>query len=162
MNIEQYLLTLLDEAEKALAECGRPPVCRSAVYPGAQAVWDQCGPCDADCMGMLYVRSDVAFPFEVFPNVAADGRCALPMAHQIELGIVRCAPMMDDEGEPPAPDDITDAALGLLGDQRALRVAISRLGSDKVRALVNWQPQGPQGGCVGGSWAVIVDPAGIT
>ena len=161
--ISPFLLELLDCVCEEVSTHGQGPVCWCGLYPGSQVAWDYCGACSEDICGMAFVRPGVANPYEFFPGGTDDITCQKPIAYSIEVGIVRCAPTMTEDGEPPSAADMTESTLGLMQDMWALHRAIrccneNWTGFDAAVAINQWIPQGPEGGCVGGSWTIVVDP----
>lgn len=147
--------TLLDCAEQALNVCDRS-VGRAFLAPGQQVAHDDC------CDGQLWVRLISAFPSgRPFPNPDSAQPCGiLLMALQLGLGIVRCAHTVDDNGNAPTPEELTEDTLGGTLDASILLSAIQccelPLATDKLIGLGTWTPSGPQGGCVGGEWSLTV------
>lgn len=141
-----------------LAECvceqlttnGAGETCWCGLYAGAVVTWDYCaGECGNDVCGMGWVRLGTVFPYSIFPQPILDDRCALPLAWQIEVGALRCIPLMPDGG-PIDSATMADVALKQVLDARALHAAMQCCGFS-VAAEV-YTPTGPEGGCVGGFW----------
>jgi hypothetical protein len=158
MNVQDYLLRLRDCVCLNLQVKGQGPVCECLVAPGASVAWDYCGECGAGVCGMAYIQVDAAWPYSTFPSPDLDFTCRRPLGYSLSVGILRCAPSLDDDGELPDGDTMTAAALGLLHDKDALFCAVRDCGG--LVAMGTWSPQGPEGGCHGGEWQVFVDPAG--
>lgn len=133
-------------------------VCSVVFAPGAQVAWDYCAECGDSC-GMAFISLTQSYLYSAFPFPDQEAKCHLPMAHQLEVGILRCIPMPDATGDLPSPAALNDAAYQMLRDQDALRCAIRDCQSGLVR-LGTWTPLGPDGGCAGGAWTVYVDPHG--
>lgn len=115
--------------------------------------------CDCECdagQGEAWVRL-VRLEPEISLNPIAAQSCPAGWQAVIELGIRRCIPI-PDEGEPLPERTVTDTALELLSDQAAtLRV----LGccpalTDLSFGVDFWQPDGPAGGCAGGTLQIRV------
>jgi hypothetical protein len=106
---------------------------------------------------MVYARLARIFPFTTFPLESDEATCATPLAYEIAVGAVRCIPVYED-GSPLDPGDSLDASLALIQDAMAMRKAIECCfgGDDIDIQLSAWEPQGPDGGCVGGEWTVVV------
>lgn len=84
-------------------DCGCP--CYAYVQPGGPVAWDHC------CEGMLYVKADRIYPYSIFPNPAGESIiCNAPLAAEIAVGILRCAPKMKQNGDFPTVEEISDAA----------------------------------------------------
>jgi hypothetical protein len=156
--ILQLLSDLHECVCESLALNGQGPTCWCGIWPGETVSWDYCGAeCKNDACGMAWVRAGTSAPYSTFPLAELDSACEKPLFYEIEVGVLRCLPIIEDDGSLPAAADITEAALGLAIDQMALHRAIRccRLGAF---ALGAWRPVGPQGGCVGGFWTLYVDP----
>ena len=152
--IEQEVVKLLAQVVHEAEHCGAGPLCTAAVFPGVEVPWDYAGDCGSTC-GFAYVRLMTSFPYDVFPQPAFAASCINPPAHQLAVGIIRCLPVMEDDGDPPSPDDISANALDRFKDQRAIRSAIIKV-QPRGSMLGAWQPLGPLGGNVGGEWNVYV------
>lgn len=159
-RITHGLLDLLECVCDALTVLGQGPTCWCGIYPGETVSWEHCGECDNGNCGQAYIRPATAFPYDIFPQQAFDATCANPLAYEIEVGVLRCFPTMDEHGDPPEDETITESALLLLEDQAALHTAIRCCDSPLLEGhlLGAWTPVGPNGGCVGGSWQVYLDP----
>lgn len=79
------------------------------------------------------------------------------------IHLVRCVPEPNDDGTPPAADDLTaaaevlhhDAVLLLNSLRRAVKVTGTLMSGRRV-AFLTWQPVGPSGGVVGGLFRVSI------
>jgi len=155
----EYLTELLECVCSSVAEYGQGPVCWCGIHPGDNVSWEMCGgECGDGVCGMAYVRPMTSFPYQEFPAASLNSQCELPIAHQIEIGILRCMPLMEDDGTFPDAAVITDAALGIEIDKAALLRGINCCQSSHVKSVEAWQPLGPGGGCIGGVWRMYVDP----
>lgn len=132
------------------------PVCRCAIMAGAQAAFDNC------CQGTAWVIVGQTFPASTFP-VPDTGliRCDThAMAASIEIGVVRCAPTVNDYGEPPTVEAIEESARIVHSDRVRMMKAVrccfrEALGCDEVN-FGPWTAIDNQGGCVGGSMTLSV------
>lgn len=142
--------------EEALAQDGSGPVCWNGIVHGEPA-WT-CDSCNGSTCGMAYVSVETIYPYAIFGIEGADpGSCATMFAMRVQVGVVRCVPVADEDGNMPLPAEVTESALDLHADAFALRNAIvCCLESDMIR-LGTWTPVGPQGGCAGGFWTVDID-----
>jgi len=150
----------------SLAEClctqitssGLPEPCFCGVLPGNDVAYDYCDGCEDGTCGQAWVRMAEAFPARVFPVPDSDrGNCATALAVELVVGIVRCAPMPDEHGDPPTMEAQFDTAQLVVADMMAMRRAImcctqAYRGRDYL--LGPYLPIGPEGGCVGGAWTV--------
>jgi hypothetical protein len=157
------LTSLLDCLCPALEEEGRP-VCWCGIRPGAQVPMDHCS-CDgvpaASC-GQAWIRLDSVFPVDPFPRqaITLTERCAgIVVGVRVQLGVFRCVPGMDANGNPPTVVQMANATQTQMDDMRTLlRVAmccdIPNVASKDARALGGYTPVGPTGNCGGGFWTI--------
>lgn len=143
------LLRLLQCAEESLTV----PVGRSHLAPGASVAWDDC------CLGQLWVRLVSKVPTGSSRDPGQ--RCGVVLWRStVAVGVMRCAHVVDDQGNPPSPDDLTQDALAVTRDMTDLEQAILCCMRDVPGALgltvLAWNPLGPSGGCVGGEWTLTV------
>lgn len=131
---------------------GLPSVCFCGVVPGSTAVLDFAEE------GMAWVRLNTAAPSIVFPSQDQSLRsCGAPLAYQFEVGIVRCAPTLDDDGSPPTLEEQFEATRLQMADMEAIRAAIQCCLPNASKILNSYTPYGPQGGALGGWWTVYTD-----
>ena len=137
------------------------PVCRSFINPGANAPHDACEK-TATSDGQLWVANITSSAG--WPSFTSDPiTCATPFAETIELGITRCAvgKLRDVAPFVPPPEDVTADAQQQQTDKLALKNAIlccwGISGKDMLPPI--WEPIEPQGGCVGGTWTVVIRDA---
>ena len=158
MRIRDALEQLLECAEAQL----ETPVCRSFINPGANAPYDSCekGPNGSD--GQLWVANIGSTAG--WPQFTGDPiTCATPFAETIELGITRCAlgKLKDTAPWVPPAEDVTTDALQQQTDKLALKNAIlccwGVSGKDMLPPI--WEPIEPFGGCVGGTWTIVLRDA---
>ena len=133
---------------------------RVVLSPGLDVVWDDC------CAGLLWVRLTRVFPTGFpFPNVDINQAGGVRMwAGQFGVGISRCAQgTVGDSGASPSPETITSDTIQELADRAAMGHALlvdypamSDFTAECPLRFVQWDAQGPEGGCVGGEWQVIV------
>ena len=146
---------ILDCACSALEKtaCGCP--CHAFVASGAVA-WDRC--C-AD--GQLWVGVDRVYAYGgQFPAPAGVTTCVPPLAADLSIGILRCAPTMSDQGDPPSAEALTASAAQVNEDAYVLMNGVMCCLAEHGRArpfvIGGQRPLGPAGGCVGSSLAVTV------
>ncbi len=147
---------LADELRRSAAtQLGRAGrgVCRFPVVFG-----DHPAPadnCDCDCdegTGTAWIRWVGSKPAHG-GRAAAMPDCATGWDATIELGVHRCAPTLDEAGDPPSDDEHDQHAAALDCDAEALRAAV--VSCDYLaRHSITWrfaeqQPLGPSGGCSG-------------
>jgi hypothetical protein len=158
-RVWQRLSELRDCLSASIALHGGPEPCECAIIPGTHVATEYCGACSGDRCGMAWVRLNSVFPSTVFPtqDVSATG-CTPMLAFEVELGVVRCAPIGDDYGNPPKAEEWEAAAQLQVLDMMAMREAVECCFGAFETMLGAFTPIGPTGGCVGGSWAVAVAP----
>lgn len=146
---------VLDCCHQGLIDCDRD-VGRAFLAAGAEVAHDNC------CDGQLWVRLVDAFPSgRPFPSPDTSQPCGITiLAARLLVGIVRCAATVDDNGTAPDPAELTAEATGMNRDASILLSAIQccalpGLSAQAVR-IIRWTPTGPQGGCVGGEWEIII------
>lgn len=138
----------------SVEDAGLPSMCFCGLVPGESVAWDYISESGE---GMAWVRVMNIYPSAAFP--AADttlrSSCASPLAAQVEMGILRCAPMPDDDGTPPSMAAQWEATRLQMADMRAMYSAI-RCCYDRQEHMVlgQYNPLGPQGGVFGATWQV--------
>lgn len=139
-----------------IVDAGLPPTCFCGILPGEQI--------DASYVtsseGMAWVRLAGGFPYNVFPNATLNGTtCAMPLAFELEVGAMWCAPVASDaRGNPPSMTDQFAAAEIQVAAMAAMHRAIlcCMPAERATAALGQYAPAGPEGGVVGGTWTVVV------
>ena len=143
---------------RELTDAGGPKTCFCGIIPGDNVAFDYCAPCSGDTCGMAWVRLAGVVPMQnmsfgyVTPN-----RCAPVLMGVFEVGVLRCAPTMTEDGNPPTMAQQLDAATLQASDMAASgRAAGCCFGNEREVTLGGWAPIGPQGGCLGGAWTVSI------
>lgn len=131
---------------------GVPDVCYCGVVPGATPPAGYAGDCSKKC-GMAWVRLVSVYPSSstgVISTVPA--RCDTGMGMDVEVGILRCMSVGDDQGNLPPPAEQVAAVELQMADLMVMWKAI--LCCDAIPSgdvlLGQYQPVGPEGGLVGG------------
>lgn len=146
---------LLDRLRQCLCDQivldGLPQVCACSVLPGGPGLYDFA------IGGQAWVRLVTAFPSTNFPAADTLSGCAAPLAYQVEVGIVRCAPQMDEQGNPPPVMEQTEAAIYQMGDLAAIRKAVQCCFAkdDYIYRLGSYTPI-MLGDALGGAWTVYI------
>jgi hypothetical protein len=157
VTIYPILVSLLACLESELTESGLDIPEIFGVEPGQLPAFDL-GSDDNEC-GQGWVILQSAFPSLNFPNqdVATLGLSS-PLSFGIQMGIMRCIPGLDENNETPTADQRLMATRDQLADMAAMRRAICKCLKEAKRDFVlgNYQPIGPDGGQVGGTWSVNV------
>lgn len=145
---------LLERIATQVAAQMNPRPRRVEVAPGAQVAWDEC------CEGLLWSRLVSMSPSGApYPQQDQVQKCGVAIwAATIGVGILRCASVVDDNGEAPTAAALTREALQMTADMATIEQALRH---EMVPALSylkvqRWEPLGPSGGCVGGEWQIIV------
>lgn len=144
--VETSLADLAADASIAL-----DPTPGRTIYaaPGMSVAHDDC------CDGQVWARLVSIGPL---PNADPAKRpgmhpCAMPhFLATIELGVIRCAAVMGNNGKAPSPRQITQDGQQGIADMATL-LGVLRCTPD-LRSLGAWTPVGPEGGCHGGYWTV--------
>jgi hypothetical protein len=134
--------------------------CACLLVPGANVAMDYC-----DCTnpaygcGQAWVRLDQSFAgANVYNSVYARkalqaARCVDVISHRLQIGVTRCTPGMDAQGEPPDQWDQLAAVEQQMGDFAAIRRALDccfTLNKRREWLFERYTPVGPSGNCVGG------------
>jgi hypothetical protein len=149
--------------EEQLITRDLPPISKVTLQPGLEPVMDYVGN-GKEC-GEIIVNMLNAFPYGPFPNPSTEANCGTPIAYTIEVGIFRCAPPMRGTRErprPPLPEEQLESTRLHLADMAAVHAAIRccmKGFPDRSYVVLPFQPYGPSGGVVGGTWGVVVDGA---
>jgi hypothetical protein len=132
-----------------------PDDCFCGILPGSQVSYDYPN-------GMAWVRLTNAFPSNNFPvqETTLRGSCTAPLAAELEIGMLHCAPMMSSTGIVPGVADQYEATRLQIATMAALRTAITCCTDDFLLILGEYNPIGPEGGLVGGSWQVWIEQEG--
>lgn len=139
------LLTAMYRDVLAAAAAGLSPAPGRVGVVHGELAWDEC------CEGYLWARTDSVEPS------GASGNCGpTTWSVQFSVGVLRCASSVNDQGAAPAAAVLEREAEQREADMRALSRAILDVGCvrDSRAVLLRWLPEGPEGGCSGGSWAV--------
>lgn len=126
-----------------------PDDCFCGILPGSQVAWDYKN-------GMAWVRLVNAFPSTTFPvqEQTLRGSCQAPIAAELEVAVLNCAPMMTSQGAPPTQEQQLEASRLQIATMAAVRRAI--VCCDVGTLLLGaYTPLGPEG-LVGGAWQVWV------
>ena len=160
MQLREMLAILVQSLTDVLREEDvLDSMCAVTVYPGNAVPVDYVG--GDECMGMAWVRHVASNPTARFPSadVSVDN-CAYTLAHTIEVGLIRPAPIAASDGstvELPDPVAHLSSALEIAEDMMLMRDAIVRAAkSIDFVILGSYTPAGPEGGAVGGTWTVTV------
>lgn len=153
------------EQAKALAICLCAEVtddegeslCFCGVMAGDQAYdFAGLGECGSGKCGQAWVRVVSVYPSTALGEANTEARnCDVGMGADIEVGILRCWPI-EDEGEPVEPAVMFEVAEQQLIDEASLRSAVQCCDALDAYILGQWNPVGPEGGLIGGTYTVYV------
>lgn len=159
---ETLLTPLIDDLRACLCstlQTAGVETCFCGLYPGASVAADFCSCNGGGSCGMAWVRLSSVFPSsKAFPlpdNGAAD--CGTVLAAVLEVGIYRCRPVPDSQGNMD-PAALASAALTQAADAIYMHRAIACCDPIRRRphALGTYLPAADSGGCGGGTWPVTV------
>jgi hypothetical protein len=154
-----FLTDLAAELEVEIATSGLAEPCWLGVIPGALVALDYCSPCGGERCGMAWVRLANINEW-VDPISATDfSRCNTVFTATYEMGIVRCHQTADARGEPMSMEYQANSARVQLAEMAAMKRVLlcSDLMKNREVTLGAYQPIGPEGSCVGGTWTALVD-----
>lgn len=136
-----------------IRDSGLPETCFCGVIPGDQVLAAYTGDCAKKC-GMAWVRLTSAYPASgvMVPNEQPKN-CGAGLGFGVEMGILRCAHVGTAERPPTAAEQLLDAQLQM-ADMLAMRRAVVCCPGSADWILGQYTPTGPQGGLVGGLWAL--------
>lgn len=124
--------------------------CVLELMPGAQVAINYALECDD---GMAWVRMVGIGP----PEDAGAPTCTTVLTMTVEMGIVRGA-TWGDNGEPPPAEDQRSMTLQQVADMAAMLQSLETvtLPEDEGFASPTYEPYGPEGNAVGGTWTFTV------
>lgn len=114
--------------------------------------------CDDGGCNQMWVRVMSINPKSV-DSFTGDG-CSVTLAIDVEVGILRCFPIMED-GEAPTATQVLEAHMQSMTDMQAIMCAA--LSCDAIEEDANainigtWSPMGPMGGEYGGFWTFTIE-----
>lgn len=126
---------------------GLPGVCICAVMPGLDVAADYCD------KGMAWTRTVLVQPI-VDPTIG-EYACGNEWEVTVEVGILRCAPPLGPKGQLPTMEAHLAVSMqqnfdmGLMLKTLLCCEVPSRFDGPAIGPFI---PQGPGGGCVGGTW----------
>lgn len=160
-------VTALQEVVEALAAClceqlaDGPELCFCGVVPGQSVPLDVGFTTDegGDCGGMAYVRTTGIYPSTIVGQANLQpANCTWGQGFDLELGVFRPFPVMEDGNSPP-PDVQLEMTRWQLWDAQAMAKALACCDwIPKMDFVVGiYAPAGPAGGVLGG----IVPVSGV-
>lgn len=147
------LVAILDDVVARLEDCGFPVSART-IEPGEPA-WSYC--CDD---GHAYIRVVRMHQVNPFPYQTLDVTPCPNHGALLAVGVLRCGPTLDMEGNAPDPDEVTSTGLQVAVDAGIVRETLAEHHPDHANyplVVDTWSPLGPLGGCYGGEWTFWAD-----
>jgi hypothetical protein len=161
-----YIYPLLTQLTECLCTeleaSGLAAACRCLLVPGVGPTLDFCDEgCDGSCPGEAWVRMVRAYPSTNFPAQDGAAGCVTLLAFDVEVGVGRCLPTGQTNGQPPDDQEMFDTARLQLADMSAMRRAIVCCFGDSDREYVmgGFEPGLGAGGCLISTWALTVRQA---
>jgi hypothetical protein len=116
---------------------------------------------DLCCSGLAWVKLRRYFQSDSLPNpITTDAKCNhTRWALELEMGVLRCYPSGDAEGNPPSCAEHEAAVVQLDEDAQAMRQALCCFrGTPFAREVVagEYTTDGPLGGCIAGIQPLFV------
>lgn len=137
---------------------GLPEPCFCGVMPGQLVAYDYVGACEEQ-NGMAWTRLSTGYPAAGVGRPDVNVRnCSSGVGIEIELGMLRRAPTLQEGGEPPTEAMQLESVKTQTGDMLAMWRAVNCCFGDKGNdyILSTYRPFGPQGFAVGGTFMVMV------
>lgn len=146
--VRKQIRKRVHEAYKELS----PRPSRKILYaPGTLVAWDDC--CDGQVWGRLV--SITPLPTANPARIPGLSGCGAPsFIATIEVGVIRCAQTVDDQGRAPSAMEISNDGKQGISDMATILSVLASFAD--TRSIVGWTPQGPEGGCHGGYWTFTV------
>jgi hypothetical protein len=130
-------------------------LCAWGVVAGSAPSLDYCGGCEGDGCGQWWIAVQSIFPFTTFPNPDDTAQCGTELGVNIQVGVARCFPVPED-GDPVTHEQHAEAFAEQMADALAMHAAIACCVTGYTVALGTYDPIGPEGGCLGGTWTLNV------
>lgn len=158
MSLEEVLCDLAAClcAELTPAGAVEPDLCYCDVAPGAIFAHDYSWECDDKC-GAAWVRLANGYNAEGLGIPSQNQGCGTLVGMDIEMGVIRCLEQ-EERGKPPTAESMRAAFNQQISDMLAIRRAVrccEALG-DLDYLLGVYQPIGPTGMVVGGTWTITL------
>lgn len=154
-SLDEVLTSVLTEL-LGCAQATLDPVPKLAfVATGFAVTWDDC--CNGQTWSRLEAVDEVTAPKM---GHAPQHPCQRTWAVTAGLGALRCSALSADGGSPGGPAMTADS-LQVIRDQARLLTAIQCCvpmipGLLTAPRITRWVSMGPEGGCVGGEWAMTL------
>lgn len=129
--------------DRVYSELSTKPKLRM-LTPGLLPAWDDC------CSGQLTVRM-----VNILPTYSK-GTCPSIIRVTFGISLIRCVHTMNDDGSAPLPKYVNSDGEMTMDDAHEVYCALSAWKPNGVYQwkLLQWTPEGAEGGCAGGEWQV--------
>jgi hypothetical protein len=143
-------------AELTPPGASEPDLCFCDVVPGSIFAHDYAWECEDKC-GAAWVRLASGYNAEGVGVPSVSLGCTNFVGIDIEVGVIRCL-VQEEAGQPPLAENMNAAATQQIADMLAMRRAIKCCEAlvDLDYILGVYQPTGPQGMIVGGTWTITL------
>jgi hypothetical protein len=141
-----------------IREDGLQEPCFCGVMPGERVAFDYVGNCE-DQDGMAWTRLITAYPAAGVGRVNQTvNNCNSTLGIEVEIGLLRSAPTMEAEGEPPSEGSQLETTALQIADMLAMARAVQCCfgNKDYDYILSQYRPFGPMGFAVGGTYSLMV------
>lgn len=129
-------------------EVDGPPLCFCGLVPGSDVALEYMGDCGERC-GMAWVQITGAYPASGIgvPDITPSN-CRKAIGVDVQIGVARCMPVGNEQGEPPTEGQLREAVEQQVKDMMSVRAAILCCSAEDLIAgpVV---PFGPEGGVYG-------------
>lgn len=139
-------------------ENGVPKVCYCGVVPGQAAVAQFAGDCAYAC-GMAWVRLAGLYRAKsVGVPDTTRGNCGSGIGMDIEMGILRCMSVGDEQGNLPSKAEMEEATQLQIADALVMWEAVLCCDAIETKDAIvgGYLPVGPDGGIVGGTMTIAL------
>ena len=133
-----------------------PDVCFCGLIPGNAIPVEYTGDCDDKC-GAAWVRLISVYPSDSIGVIVTDpGNCSHGIGIDVEMGIIRCISVGDEQGNPPTAAELLAATDLAIRDATLMMKVLNCCDAvpPKDMVLGQYQAIGPEGGIIGGSFFV--------
>lgn len=138
---------------------GVPGVCFCGLVPGEQAaaIYAE-GNCARGTCGMAWIRLISTYPMKSIGVIdPTPGNCGATLGADVEMGILRCFTLGDETGRGPDPQQLLASTQLQVADSVVMQKAMLCCNvPSKEFTLNTYQPLGPAGDLVGGSWTMSI------
>jgi hypothetical protein len=149
----------MESLAECLCEAVGSDLCFCGLIPGEGVIETYSTGCDDVC-GMAYVRLASATPGNSLSSVAnvaqQPGNCQQGLLVPLEIGVFRCFPPPDQDGNPPDAATMLAITEQQIDDMMAMRRAVACCADSRDIVLGTYSPIGPEGLSIGGFWTLTL------